>query len=70
MVLIDALLTPENAGEYGYQWVTDLMPAILKGEVRDIEDLKDKQSWRMGKAKIAGCILGLYKPVKKKSKPV
>jgi len=68
MVLIDVLLTPENAGNYGYQWVMDLMPAILKGEVRGIEDFEKKRSWRLGKAKIANCVLGFYKPVKKKKK--
>lgn len=43
MVLIDVLLTPENAWERGYQWVVDLLPAILEGKVRGIEDLEDKQ---------------------------
>ncbi len=70
MVLVDVLLTPENAGECGYQWVVDLLPAILKGEVRGIEDFEDKQYWRIGKAKIANCVLGLYKPVKKKTENV
>src|SRR5205807_2940800 len=67
MVLIDVLLTPENAWEHGYQWIIDLLPAILEGKVRGIEDLEDKQLWRMGKAKIKNGVLGLYEPIKRKT---
>lgn len=65
MVLIDVLLTPENAWEHGYQWVIDLLPAILQGEIRGIEDFENKQLWKIGKAKIENGVIGFYEPVTK-----
>ena len=66
MALIDVSLTPENAWEHGYQWVIDLFSAILQGKVRGIEDLEDKQLWRIGKAKTKNGVLGFYEPIKRK----